>query len=636
VIGIMPPGFNFPNESDVWIPLSVPTTRETFAPFRGWLPSRVIARVAPGVSPDVASSRLFSAWQQRLQQVDSTRRAGFAQIVDEVRAEGATVLLQRNLVGDRTRALGILMGATVLLLLIACANVANLILTEATRRRREVAVRKVLGATNTRVIRQMLAESVMLSVGAALLGVAIAPAVLALLHATLPPDLAGVAPPRLDLRVLGFASVLAIVTGVSVGLWPAIGAARGDASETIRSGGHGATSSGLGRARRALVTAELALTVTLLVGAGLMLRSFDRLMSQDFGLNPDRVATAELSFPRFTSKRAERLRVIRTTTALLTNEPGVEAVGAVNDLPLRGGGGIGLSINIDGAPKPRSVSEMTFARRLIADAGYFRAMRIRLLRGRLFTAADDSLAPSVAIISASMARRYWPNVDPVGRTFHFAGDTAAVTVIGVVADVRESRLDRDPDPQMYFSMDAMPPENVAVVARSNLPPASLLTRVREAIRNADRTQAVYNVRMMEDVVGQSVAPRRTNTVLISICAAFALGLAALGVYAVVAYSVTQRSRELGIRRALGASAADLLGSAAREIVFVAAIGITIGLGGAWALSRVLSALLYGIDAHDPATFAIVPLVLLVPAIVATLVPASRAMRVNPADVMRAE
>jgi predicted permease len=322
----------------------------------------------------------------------------------------------------------------------------------------------------------------------------------------------------------------------------------------------------------------------------------------------------------------------------LGNRLGIEAAGAVNDLPLRGGGGISLTLHVDGTPPARSIEDMQWARQLIANAGYFRAMGIELLRGRLFSPADnDSLAPRVAIISASMARKYWKDADPVGRTFRFsANDSVPVTVIGMVADVRESTLDAEPGPQMYFHIDARPTDNIALVARSQLPAAPLLTQLREAVRSVAPAQAVYNVRMMDEVMSRSLAPRRTNTMLVAIFAGLALLLAALGVYAVLAYGATQRAREFGIRSALGATGRDIVALVSGELVVMTLGGVVVGLAGAWTLSRVLATLLYGVDVHDPVTFASVPLVLLIPVAIATLVPALRAARVNPTEVMRAD
>ena len=637
IIGVMPRRFSFPNESDLWIPMSVPTTRATFEPFRGWLPSRIVARLAPGVTPQVASAELLARWEQRLADSPNKGRTSLRNRVEDVRANGAAIEMQRKLVGERQRPLAILMGATMLLLLIACANVANLMLSDSARRRREIAVRQVLGATRPRVARQLLAECVTLSLAGAVLGVALAPIALSVLRIMLPEDLAGVADAQLDLRVLFFATLLAVLTGVAFGLWPAVGATRADASHTIKTGGgHGSTTGASVGARRVLVVAELALTVMLLVGAGLMIRSFDRLMSQDFGMDPRHVVTLEMSFSRSAQSRAERLRIVSGTMEHLTQQPGIEAVGAVNDLPLRGGGGLSALVEVPDPPASNGRKGSPFVRSLVASGGYFRALGIDLLRGRTFTPADDSLAPKVAIISNAMARRFWNGTDAVGRRFTLPPDTAPITVIGIVADVRESRADADAEAQAYFSIHAEQLQNVAIVARSTLPPSAMMQRLREAVRSTEPHQAVFNVRTMEDVMGTAVAPRRTNTLLITIFAALALVLAALGVYAVVAYGVAQRAREFGIRSALGASGGSLLGLVSREMGFTLVAGLATGYVGAWTLSRVLASQVYGVDVHDPLTFLTVPLVMLLPAAVATFIPASRASRANPTEVMRAD
>jgi len=297
VVGIMPPPFRFPNESDLWIPLTVPTTQETFAPFRGWLPSRVIARVAPGVSIDAASRRLITRWEQALGPVEPGKRTSVHFAFDDIKASGAAVPLQKNIVGDRQKGLKLLMGATLLLLLTAAANVANLLLSDGAARQREVALREVLGASRGRVARQLLVESALLALVGAAVGLAVAPGALGLLRAMMPEDLAGTASVHVDLRVLAFAVVLAVATGILFGLWPALSTSRIDAAQTIKTGGgHGATASRLGKARRLLITAELALTAILLTGSGLMLKSFHRLMSQDFGMRPERAGTLELNF----------------------------------------------------------------------------------------------------------------------------------------------------------------------------------------------------------------------------------------------------------------------------------------------------------------------------------------------------
>lgn len=637
VIGVAPPGFGFPAESDLWIPMTVPTTPETFGAFRNFLPTTVIGRVVDSIAPRVASAQLLERLKQSRAAMNEPKHLNFDDTIDEATVKGAARPLQRELVGDRRSALMFLLAATGLLLLVACVNVTNLLLSQATLREREIAVRQVLGASRVRIVRQLLTESVVLSATGALIGIALAPVMLRVMRALLPTSLAGVASATIDLRVITFAALIALVTGLAFGLWPALGSTRRSHAETIKGGGgHGATTAGAKGARRALVLAELALTVMLLIGAGLMLRSFDKLLRLDSGMRVENVATLEMSIPRGApGGRAEILRHMDAILGQLAATDGIVAAGVVNDLPLSGAGGIGLSIEVDGAPRVKG-EEMTFARYLLASGGYFKAMGITLLAGRTFTAADDSLAPKVAIISSGMARKYWPDRDAVGRTFRLAGDSTGMTIVGVVSDVREGKLENDPGLQMYLPIHAQTPASLAIVARGSLAPRALLSHLQDAVRSVDKSQAVYNVRMMEDVLSKSVAPRRTNTILISLFAAVALALAVVGVYAVVAHNVSNRSRELGIRSALGATGSHLLRMISREMLWVSVAGVAIGVTGAWALAKTLESLVYEVDVHDPLTYVVVPLALLVPIAFATFIPARRAMRVNPADVMRAD
>ena len=636
IIGVMPRGFSFPDESDLWIPMSVPNTFATFAAFRGFLASTVVARLATAEPPGAASAELLAAWERKsaASTLRPDQRSRVTATVADLRATGALTQLQRFLTGDTRTALLVLLGATLLLLLVACANVTNLLLSQAAARRHEIAVRGVLGASRGRIVGQLLMESVVLSAGGTALGIALAPAALGAMRALLPAQLSGVSPATIDLRVLGFSAALALVAGIGFGLWPALGTTRESPAETIKSGARTATRAGAGRARRMLVGAELAVTVVLLVGSLLMLRSFDRLMSVDRGMDTAAVGTLEIAFPKTGAPRAARLAAIDAILARLHAVPGVTAAGAVNDLPLNGAGGISVAIKADSSAAAVKGTD-AFVRQLYATGGYFSAMGITLRRGRLFTAADDSLAPPVAVISETMAKTYWPGKDAIGHTFSMFGPVP-VTVVGVVSDVRERRLDIAPTPQLYFSIANQTPANVAIVARGSLPSAALLARMKDAVRAVDPSQAVFNVRSMDDVVGESVARRRTNTLLISAFAFLALVLAALGMYAVVSNTVAQRTREFGIRSALGASEGALIRLVTGEMGWVCAAGLTVGVAGAWTLAKLLNSLIYGVSIHDPWTFAVAPLVLLLPAAVAAVLPARRASQVNPADVMRTE
>lgn len=634
VVGIVAAGFDFPNESDLWIPLTVPVTFDTFAPFRGFLNTRVLARLAPGATVSSAAARVMTMWRRGLGPGVNDPSTSVRELLTDVEKQGGAVALQQQLVGTRGRALLILMGVTTLLLLIACSNVAGMLLSDAVSRQREIALREVLGASRARITRQLLAESLLLALVGAAAGIALSPAALHVLDAMMPANLAGVAPARLDLRVLAFAVSLALATGLVFGLWPAVSSSRADAAETMKSGGLGTTGAQLGFARRGLIATEMALTVMLLVGSGLMLRSLSRLLEQDNGMRTDHVGTLELSF-RTGEPSPERLAAVHGMLDRLNHDPSIVSAGVVNDLPLRANGGMTVQVDIDGLPAPTSMSDIRFARYLMASGGYFRALGIPLLRGRTFTTDDDSLAPKVAIVNLAMARKWWPRGEAIGQTFHFMGQ-AQYTIVGIIADVREATLDDSVIPQMYFPVDVQMPVNIALVARSNLPPEQLLARMTAAVRAVDPRQAVYNVRMMDDVVSHSVAPRSTNTLLITVFGAIALLLSAFGVYGVVSYSAARRTREFGIRAALGATATNIVTLVGREMIGVLIAGVALGLGGAWALSRVLASLLYEVNVHDLRTFLLAPVPLVLLAIVATLVPSIRATRVSPMEVMRTE
>lgn len=642
VVGIMPPGFSFPSGSDVWIPMSIPTTPATFQPFRGYLPSTVIARLAPGVSTVVAETRMREAWRRVVSNYPHVpgQKLSIDRQLEAVLAEGATQPLRATLVADRRSALLVLLATTGLLLLIACANVTNLLLSYGVARARELAVRSVLGATRPRLLRQLLAESVMLSVFGAAVGVAIAPIALRVLHTMMPAQLTGVAPVQLDLRVLGFATILALITGILFGLWPAFGATRGSTVSAIKAGGgHGASAGGARRSQRILVGAEIALAGVLLVGAGLMLRSFERLVSTDTGMRADAVATLELSFggPGVRTPagavRMSRIQRLEAILAELRRQPGVAVAGAVNDLPLRGTGGIGVSVEVEGAPKS---ANQHFPRYLVATDGYFETMGIQLRSGRLFSSGETD--ENVAVISKAMADIYWPNANPIGRTFLFGGDPPPLTVVGVVDDVREAGLEQEPGPQMYLLARRNLSANVAIVARGggNSSDASLLAALRQAVRNVDPAQPVYNVRMMDQVIGASMAARKANTLLITLFGLLAILIAVLGVYAVASNAVAQRAREFGIRAALGATRSDLLRHVGGEMLVVVTGGVLAGAAIAWAASRVMTGMVYAVDVHDAGVFATAPALLVIAALAATIVPARRAMRVEPVEVMREE
>ena len=634
VVGVMPRGFVFPRESDLWLPLSVPTTFQSFEAFRSWIPSTTIVRLQPGVTREAVASRLRELWKSVPEQFREST-ADYA--TNPLRA------LQGSLIGDRQKPLLILLMTTGLLLLIACANVTSLLLARAATRRREVAMRAVLGASRGRLASQLLVESLLLAFAGSACGVAIAYASLGTVRTLMPATLIAVAPPAVDVRVLGFAILLALITGLGFGLWPAVSASRADANETLKSSGGAATAGGAGRVRRFLVAAELAVALTLLAGSMLMLRSFQRLVDTDPGYRTERVGTLELTFAQATAPNgdATRFDVLRRVVDRLAAMPGVEAAGIVNDLPLRGSNGLHVSITPEGRALEPDQAE--YARYLQASSGYFKALGIQLLRGRLVNETDTRDAPHVLVVNAALAKKLWPGEDPIGKRVvepqgrnrdGSIAPPAYRTVVGVVADVRESQLEQEASLQMYYPVAEQTPQNAAIVARGTVDAATMLAYLRTAVREASPAQPVYNVRMMDDVIAASLSPRRLNTTLITAFGALALLLSVVGVYGVVAYGVTRRTRELGIRAALGATSPRLIGLVAGESALVALAGIAAGLGGAWAFSRALASLLYEVKPSDAATFIAAPLVLFGLVIVATLVPARRAARLNPVDVMR--
>jgi putative ABC transport system permease protein len=493
-----------------------------------------------------------------------------------------------------------------------------------------MALRTALGASRGRVFRQVLTESVILALGGIVAGLLLAPIALRALYALMPTELAGLTAPRIDWRVLTFASSLGLVTGIGFGLWPARTASRIDAGETLKSSGNPqATGRRSGRGRRILIAVEVALSLMLLIGSGLLLRSFAHLMSVDRGMNTANVAALEMSFAS-TTPGPVRIARIEAILERLRRSPGVESAAAVNDLPLSDAASTYQVLErVDGRPLPSPSG----ARHLLVSPSYFATLGIPLRRGRDFTPRDDSLATPTVIINEALARRWFPDVDPLG---HQIGGRTMYTVVGVVGDVRELSLDMDADPQLYHPMYRVRPTTFALVVRGRAAPALLLAALQDAVRAVDASQALGRARMMDQVVRDSVAPRRTNALLITLFATLALILAALGVYSVVAHGVAQRGREFGIRTALGATAGDLLVMVSREIFVVVAVGIAIGLAGAWAGARVVEAMVYGVTVHDAASFTIGPVTLGIIAMTAAVVPLRRVFRVNPAEVLRSE
>jgi predicted permease len=616
ITGVMPPDFRFPSDVELWIPLALPFGFDIMPAFRNFVPTKFIARLTPATTVAQAV--------QHLAVIRSRFPVGKRPAPSKALAEP----LQQTLVGDRRTALLVLMGSATLLLLIACANVTNLLLVRASTRQRELALRVVLGATRGRVLRQLIVESLLLALVGGAVAIVVALASLRALTAAMPPTLVGVAPPRIDARVLGFTLLLAAVTSVIFGLWPAAGASRPDLGDAMKIGA-GASRRRSGVARGALVIFEMSLALMLLVGAGLMLESLRTLLNVDTGMQTQNIVTARLTLADAKYPGTTKAQFLSAAVDRLSHAPGVDAAAAVTALPMEGAGGISLRITPEDAPDDKSRS--AFGAYLMATPGYFKVMGAALRGADLPSVADT--ANRVAVINRTLADTLWPGQDPVGRRLVFG---VPRTVIGVVNDMRTTRLDAPAPPQMYFPIAEQPQSYAAIVARGSANASSLEAHIRDAVRATDPNQPLYAVRTMDEVITTSVGSRRTNTFLLTTFGIVALVLAGVGVYGVLSYGVTQRTREIGVRVALGAQRGDVVRLVVREGVLLAATGAVIGLAGAYALSKTLASILYQESPHDLRVFAAAPLILGVIALLAVFLPALRATRVDAMTALRAE
>ena len=629
VVGIMPEPFNFPipgSPRGYWIPLAAdPETRERLQ-LRGTHYLRLVARLRDGVTPQQAEMDL-EAIARRLEKGYPDTNHGF----------GARVVpLQEELVGDVRQALLVLLGAVGFVLLIACANIANLLLARASSRRKEIAIRSALGAGWRRIVQQLLAESLLLSLAGGAAGLLVAVWGVDLLTRLAPGQIPRVREIGLDLRVVGFTLVVSLLTGILAGLAPALRAARPSLDPDLRNG-RGGEAEGWrrNRLRALLVVSEVALSLVLLAGAGLMLRSLQRLRGVDPGFNPSHVLTVKLSLPGSHYAGGEQRtalfeRLIEQVKAM----PGVRAAGVVFSLPL-GGSNRSNSFRIPGRPDAPGESKDANYRSVSPE--YLKVMDIPLLHGRGFTPWDRASAPAVALINESFARRFFPGEDPVGRTIEAdEAKTATRQIVGVVGDVHYQGLDAATDPEYYVPFPQSPEGSVTLVVRTATDPTSLAPEIREQIRALDPGLPAYNVRPMEDYVEGSVAARRFSSLLLGAFAAVALVLAAIGLYGVLAYSVVRRTREIGIRIAMGARPADVLKLVVVQGMFLTLTGVAVGLAGGLMVTPVLSHLLYGVSASDPLTFAGMSVLLGGVALLACYLPARRAARVDPMVALRYE
>jgi predicted permease len=627
VIGVMPEGFSFPPQATMWAPLGLDNETKARRDFHRF---RVIARLKNGVSLENARAE-FQTIGQRLAQ----------QYVDMNADEGVAVnSLLEDTVGQLRPTLLILLGAVAFVLLIACANVANLLLAKAAGRQREIAIRNSLGAGRARILQQMLTESLLLSITGGLVGLVLAYAAFHGLLSLAPANLPRLNQVALDWRAVGFTLIISIVTGIVFGFAPAWHASRTDLNSLLKEGSRGGTSrSGL---RNALVVAQVSAAMILLIGAGLLMRSFYEIAHVDAGFNPEHVMTMRLNPAPTKYKGHPELKVqlasgiLRSVAAL----PGVKSAAISTDVPLLGNP---LFIMRFDGKAPVSVSQAPVANFFSVTPEFFDTMGIRLTKGRLFTARDLQESPLVGVVNQALVDQYLTGENPIGKRLEigFADPPKWREIVGVVADVKVAGLDQDTPVQVYTPftqpgfVGAFLPA-ITVLARTAQDPATIGSAMKAAILNVDRSQPVYAIQPMMDIVSQSIAQRRFSLVLLAFFAAAALFLAAVGLYGVMSYVVTQRTAEIGIRMALGARPGQVLLLVQRQGMALVLTGLAIGLVGGLLVTRLMSSLLFHVAPRDPFALAAGAATLVLVSLLACYLPARRAAQVDPMIALRYE
>ncbi|HEX7330802.1 MAG TPA: ABC transporter permease [Pyrinomonadaceae bacterium] len=634
VIGIAPPDFRYPNKTELWlpplrlVPELFPGQDVTQTRRMGYLAA--VALLKPGVSVQQAAAEMETITARLRQQYPDSNTTRFNRVVS----------LHQELVGDTNKLLWLLLGAVTFVLLIGCANVANLLLASGAARQKEIAIRTALGASRWRVMRQLFTESTMLALAGGAVGLLVAFWGLAAITKLLPADFPRLNEIQIDLRILGFTFAASVLTGIIFGLAPALQISRADVQDAMKETGRGASGSRRqSRFRQALIVAEVALSVVLLAGAGLLFRSFLRLQSVDAGFSSEQVLTARLT-PAGPNYREDSDFAKFYTQVLekLNNLPGVEDAGLINTLPLDKGPTSGFRVEGRPVTTPDKWPSVNYR---VVSADYFSAMSIPVLQGRGYTDRDRENATRVMIVNQKLARDIFPNEDPIGKRITFGNVDSNQQpvwweIVGVVANVRSLELREEPAPELYFSVlqDFWP--NLSIVVRSSVDPASLSGSLRQIVNEVDKSVPVSSVKTMDHLVSESITQPRFNLFLLGLFGGVAMLLSAAGIYGVTAYSVTQRTHELGIRLALGAQVSDVLKMILGQGMAVIGIGVVLGLVAAFVLMRLLRSLLFGVGENDPLTFVAITLVLLLVALIACYIPARRATKVDPLVALRYE
>jgi putative ABC transport system permease protein len=622
IVGVMPQGFDYPSPSEAWRPFEPDLAKES----RDNRYFNVIGRLKPGVSLPQAQAQMDTI-NQRLAQSYSATNVGWGV---------SLTTLQDGVVGQVRLSLLVLLGAVAFVLLIACANIANLMLARATSRQKEIAVRSALGASRLRLVRQLLTESLILSIAGGLTGFLLSIWLTRLLIAISPANSPRFDEIRPDSRVLIFTVGLTLLTALIFGLVPALQGSRVDQAESLKESSRG-NAAGRSRVRGLLMTAEIAMSFVLLVGAGLLIRSFMRLREVNSGLNPDNVLTFRLSAPpgKVTEDK-QREQFFRQAIDQVRSTPGVQSVAIGLSLPL-GADSLNLFRGLIPEGKPIKVEEALDTNNLVISPEYFRTLQIPLIAGRAFDDRDSDSSPKVVILNEPAARKLWPDQNWIGRHINiFPNEKFEREVVGVVRETKRS-LDAEPVPQMYvpYAQDPTWP-SMSFAIRTNGDPGSAFPAIRNQLRTFEKGAAIFNVGTMNDVLARSVAPRRTPMLLLSAFAGAALLLAMIGIYGVTAYYVTQRTQEIGIRIALGAQMRDVITLVLKSGLVLAAIGVVIGLAGAFALTRWMKTLLFSVNPTDAVTLIAVCACVLITALLACLIPARRATKVDPMVALRYE
>ena len=627
VVGVTPQDFEFGMPADVTIPIGLSTERFKA---RGSDPGiNVVARLKPNVSQQQTETQLNVIYARLEQQYPSSNTGRRAYLTS----------VHEYFVGDVRQPLLILLGSVGLVLLIACANVANLLLVRASTRRREMSVRVALGAGRWRIVRQLLTESMLLAVIGGALGILFAVWGTSFIANQLPADIPRMTEANVDIPVLAFTVGVSMITGLLFGVAPALQASRLNLTEALKEGDRG--TSARQRLRSVLVVCEVALTLTLLVGAGLLVQSFRKVLQVDPGFKAHNLLTMQVSV-----NNPDGQQVASFFSQLQDNVrrlPGVKSVGVANGLPL--GTANHPVFFIEGRPLPQN-GQAPGAVRYTVSPGYFETMGIELLKGRIFNAQDTPTTPLVVIIDEALAQQHFQNEDPIGKRMAQSKNFDPIfEIIGVVRHVEQYNLDNEGirPPQFYLNFNQIPLDRlpgftrrINVLTRTDVEPSSLTSAVRGEIAALNKTQPVFNVRTMEQIVSQSVAPRRFSMLLLSVFAVVALALASIGIYGMMSYAVTQRTREIGLRMTLGAQRGNVLRLVIGHGMKLAIIGVGLGLVAAIALTRTMKSLLFGVSATDPITFIAIALLLMIVALLACWVPARRATKVDPMVSLRYE